>query len=296
MRPAVCLSSKGGVQQAPRAAILASEPDDRIEFATVPEVPGVEFFRVDAVARLWRWHHETYTVSSPPMPLQVEWRYRARLHRTDPATVAFMEPGEVHADLSKHERYERQRVLFFAPETVNAAARELGRPGGEVHWRDGQQSRADLRGELLRAHAAFETETTTLERQSRIAHVLERLLTECSDSRTLDPPPTLEPDAVRKARAFLLDHWADNVSLEELVGVAGIGRFRLVRAFHAAVGLPPHAYQIRVRVGRAMAMIRMGDSLVDVAASTGFTDQSHLARHFTRIVGIAPGRYRQAVR
>lgn len=284
------------MQQPPRAAILASEPDDRIEFATVPEVPGVEFFRVDAVARVWRWHHETYTVSSPPEPLHVEWRYRSRLHRTDPATVAFMEPGEVHAELRKHGRYEQQRVLFFAPETVNAAARELGRPSGEVHWRDGQVSRADLRGELLRTHAAFETETTTLERQSRIAHVLERLLIECSDSRTPHPPSTLEPDAVRKARTFLLDHWADNVSLEELVGVAGLGRFRLVRAFHASVGLPPHAYQIRVRVGRAMNMIRMGNPLVEVATNTGFTDQSHLARHFTRIVGIAPGRYRQAVR
>jgi AraC-like DNA-binding protein len=284
------------VQQPARAAVLASEPDDRIEFATVPEVPGVEFFRIDAVARLWRWHHETYTVSSPPVPIHVEWRYRTQLHRTDPAAIALMEPGEMSAELRKDDRYDQQRVLFFSPEAVNAAARELGRPGGEVHWRDGQVSCANLHGELLRAHAAFETETTTLERQSRIAHVLERLLTECSESRTLDPPPTLESDAVRKARAFLLDHWADNVSLEDLVGVVGIGRFRLVRAFHAAVGLPPHAYQIRVRVGRAMAMIRMGSPLVEVATTTGFADQSHLARHFTRIVGIAPGRYRQAVR
>ncbi len=256
----------------------------------------MEFFRVDAVARLWRWHHETYTVSSPPEPMQVEWRYRTRLHRTDPATIAFMEPGEVHVELHKTARYERLRVLFFSPEIVHAAARELGRPSAEVHWRDGQQSHPDLQGELLRTHAAFETETTTLERQSRIAHVLERLLTECSDSRSPHPPATLEPDAVRKARTFLLDRWADNVSLEELVGVAGIGRFRLVRAFHAAIGLPPHAYQIRVRVGRAMSMIRMGRPLVQVAANTGFTDQSHLARHFRRIVGIAPGRYRQAVR
>jgi len=284
------------VQQTPRAALLASEPDDRIEFATVPEVPGVEFFRVDAVTRLWRWHHETYTVSSPPEPVQVEWRYRSRVHRADPATVAFMEPGEVHVELHKTARYERLRVLFFSPEMVHAAARELGRPCAEVHWRDGQQSYPDLHGELLRTHAAFESETTTLERQSRIAHVLERLLTECADSDVPRPLATLEPDTVRTARSFLLDHWADNVSLEDLVGVTGVGRFRLVRAFHAAVGLPPHAYQIRVRVARAMTMIRTGLPLVEVAASTGFADQSHLARHFRRITGVAPGRYRQAVR
>jgi len=101
---------------------------------------------------------------------------------------------------------------------------------------------------------------------------------------------------VATARILLLERWRDNVSLDELVTAAGIGRFRLMRAFRATLGLPPHAYQIRIRVARAMAMIRTGVPLVDVAGASGFTDQSHLARHFTRVVGVTPGRYRQAVR
>jgi AraC-like DNA-binding protein len=43
-------------------------------------------------------------------------------------------------------------------------------------------------------------------------------------------------------------------------------------------------------------MIRTGVPLVEVAGAAGFTDQSHLARHFTRVIGVTPGRYRQAVR
>jgi len=284
------------VHQSRRAAVLANAPDDRIEFATVPELPGVEFFRVDAEPRMWRWYHETYTVCCTPAPVRVEWRYRNRLHRTEPTSVVLMEPGEVHAEVRKFEARERLRVLFFSPEAVDAAAQELGLRAGEVHWRDGQLTRANMLGEVLRTHAALETEATPLEVQTRVARILERLLTEFSEGGTRPPLATPEPSAVRRARDFVLAHWADNVSLDELVAVSGLGRFRLVRAFHAAVGLPPHAYQIRVRVGRAMTLIRVGIPLVEVAATTGFADQSHLARHFHRVVGVAPGRYRQAVR
>ncbi|MDJ0742612.1 MAG: helix-turn-helix domain-containing protein [Xenococcaceae cyanobacterium MO_167.B27] len=32
-------------------------------------------------------------------------------------------------------------------------------------------------------------------------------------------------------------------------------------------------------------------SIADVAAETGFSDQSHLHRYFKRIVGVTPGQY-----
>ncbi|WP_299690788.1 hypothetical protein [Hydrocarboniphaga sp.] len=33
-----------------------------------------------------------------------------------------------------------------------------------------------------------------------------------------------------------------------------------------------------------------------MAAAVGFADQAHLARHFTRIVGITPGEYAKQIR
>jgi AraC family transcriptional regulator len=37
-------------------------------------------------------------------------------------------------------------------------------------------------------------------------------------------------------------------------------------------------------------------SLADVAKECGFSDQSHLARHFQRIVGVTPGAWRRALK
>jgi AraC-like DNA-binding protein len=85
------------------------------------------------------------------------------------------------------------------------------------------------------------------------------------------------------------------VRLDDLAAASGMGRFQLLRAFRAAVGLPPHAYQLSLRVTRAMALIRSGLPLADVAAEAGFADQSHFTRRFAAVVGIPPARFRRAV-
>lgn len=46
------------------------------------------------------------------------------------------------------------------------------------------------------------------------------------------------------------------------------------------------------RVDRARRLLLAGRAPADVAGATGFYDQAHLTRHFKRLVGVTPGRYR----
>ncbi len=267
------------------------------DLSAAPDVPGVEVMRVEAPARLWRWYHETYTIATPIVPMHAEWKYRNALYCTRPVMVAFMEPGEISAEVRKLDEHETFRALLVSPGAMQEAAREVGVPAGDVHWREGSVNHEGLFHDCIRLHAALETDCTALERQARFTGLVARLLGDFCERR---PPsqaaPNGEPAAVRLARELLHERWADNVLLDELVAVSGVGRFHLIRAFRDAVGLPPHAYQIRIRVARAKTLIQLGMPLVDVALNTGFTDQSHLTRHFTRVIGVSPGRYRQAVR
>ncbi len=97
--------------------------------------------------------------------------------------------------------------------------------------------------------------------------------------------------AVMAARDYLRRRVHEAITLEELARISRMSRFHLVRAFAAHIGLPPHAYQTRVRLERAMALLRAGIRPGEVANLTGFADQSHLTRHFRRIVGVTPGEY-----
>ncbi len=64
-----------------------------------------------------------------------------------------------------------------------------------------------------------------------------------------------------------------------------------MRVFRQETGLPPHTYLIQLRINQAKAHLQAGETIAEVAAATGFSDQSHLTRRFKRIVGVTPGQY-----
>jgi AraC family transcriptional regulator len=85
--------------------------------------------------------------------------------------------------------------------------------------------------------------------------------------------------------------------MEQLAAVAHLSPYHFARQFKAATGLPPHQYIVARRVERAQQLLRRGDhSLAEVAARTGFSDQSQFCNHFKRLVGVTPGRFRMPAR
>ncbi|WP_420996602.1 AraC family transcriptional regulator [Cupriavidus sp. 30B13] len=110
-------------------------------------------------------------------------------------------------------------------------------------------------------------------------------------------PPAAPDWRVERAREYLRAHYADEVTLDTLAQAASLSVFALCRKFAAAYGLSPHRYQLVLRVHEAKARLLRGGAIGDVAADTGFADQSHLGRHFKSLLGITPGAVaRQAAR
>ena len=67
------------------------------------------------------------------------------------------------------------------------------------------------------------------------------------------------------------------------------------RGFEHSAGVTPHHYLTQKRVERAQDMLAHTDlSLSEIAYAVGFSDQSHLARHFRQMLGVTPGRFRWA--
>jgi len=73
---------------------------------------------------------------------------------------------------------------------------------------------------------------------------------------------------------------------------AGMSREGFSRRFAKRHGLPPHAFWVMARLNHARELLRAGEGIADVAAATGFVDQSHLGGWFRRAFGVTPGRYR----
>jgi AraC-like DNA-binding protein len=81
------------------------------------------------------------------------------------------------------------------------------------------------------------------------------------------------------------------VSLGTLAAIAGFSPFHLCRVFERVVGVPPHVYQLDVRLTKAAGLLARGKRIVSVAMETGFCDQSHFHRAFKRKFGVTPRQY-----
>jgi AraC family transcriptional regulator len=142
-------------------------------------------------------------------------------------------------------------------------------------------------------------------------HLL-RNYSQCADGRILEacaaPEETVHtvlkeevpgragsPRAVAEAVRFIQENYSRDVSLNDIAEAVHLSPFHVARLFKQALGVSPHQYLIQVRVNSARSLLEAGSgerSLAEVASAVGFADQSHLTRHFKRLLGVTPKQIR----
>jgi len=90
----------------------------------------------------------------------------------------------------------------------------------------------------------------------------------------------LSPAVTRRVCDYIEGHLDEKIWLDGLAALAGLSTDHFARAFHQSVGVPPHTYMLRQRLEHLEHMLRDTHApLSEIAQATGFSDQSHLARH-----------------
>jgi len=166
--------------------------------------------------------------------------------------------------------------------------------GGDVVLASPRVRDRRLAQSFLELHAALERPAWRLERDTLLQEWLSALTGRTAGATT--PRAARRDPALRRACELVGDDLARNVGLSEVAAAAGVSRHRLTRLFRAAYGLPPHRFVLAQRIRAARRLLERGATPAEVAAQTGFFDQSHLHRHFTRTLGMTPAAYAAAVR
>lgn len=112
--------------------------------------------------------------------------------------------------------------------------------------------------------------------------------------RRFREPRRGSPDWLSRVREILHDRYREHLSLSELAGEVQVHPVHLARAFrkryHCCVG--DFIRQLRVEAA-SQELLRSNAPIAEIAARTGFTDQSHLSRILKRYAGISPGELRK---
>ena len=226
---------------------------------------------------------------------QGEYTYRGQTNPIPVGTLSTIHSGEAHAPSQRTELPSPATfwMMQVDPSMLQTTAAEvMGKPIHTAPYIP-QLSLGDQ--ELLRRFlwlcATIATRIDRLEQDLAWLDFATLLIARHAD---IHPQSTHYPEhrpAVTIARDFLQIHYRENLSLSGLATLAGLSRSHLSRMFHQETELTLSAYQQQLRINQAKKLLTQGLSIAKVATAVGFSDQSHLGRHFKRIVGVTPKEY-----
>ncbi|MFC9243759.1 AraC family transcriptional regulator [Streptomyces sp. NPDC057136] len=229
------------------------------------------------------------------------------MHVHDTWTLLIVDDGAVRYDLDRYERGTPSGTVSLLPPQVPHNG-SPATPHGfrkRVLYLDMTQldetfigpavDGPDLTDPVLRRrvgqlHKALANRGDEFEAESRLAFIGERLREHLRPRLAFG---SAGPDRgiAQSLRDLLDERLLEGIALEEAARLVHAHPTHLVRAFSGAFGIAPHQYMMSRRVDLARRLLLDGQPPGKVATAAGFYDQSHLTRHFKRIVGITPGRY-----
>ena len=102
----------------------------------------------------------------------------------------------------------------------------------------------------------------------------------------------LSPHKLKRVIRYIDDHLEEKILLENLAAIAQLSQHHFARAFKQSTGSSPHQYIIQTRIDKAQQLLeRSTMEINEVAIACGFSNQSHLHRHFKKHLGVTPKQF-----
>ncbi|HTH73712.1 MAG TPA: AraC family transcriptional regulator [Trinickia sp.] len=269
-----------------------------------PLLPGADMLTAEYREHEFSPHwHEAYTV--PVIEAGAEaYAYQGARHVAEAGTVPVINPGEIHTGSRAMEGGWRYRVFYVPIDFITQLAGQIASTPQPMPWFPVDVIRdPDLAERVARAHRLMEglgaahgkgkvlPNGDCLAAEMALIDAMSTLLVRHALGRAQAHRPGGDPPRVALMKERLAADLLEPLSLTELAASVDLSAFHAARLFTQATRMPPHAWRNQLRLQRALAPLREGAPVADVAAACGFTDQSHFTRHFRRMFGVPPGRW-----
>lgn len=193
-----------------------------------------------------------------------------------------------------HDQNDTALILSLPPSLVNTVVEEYGFDPRRVEIRNRFQIR-DVQLEnicwALKSEMESNYPSGRLYVESLGVSVASRLVSTHSSiaRRPAEQNGGLGGRNLKQTLGYIEEHLSQDLSLSQLASLSGISSSHFKTLFRESVGIPVHQYVIQRRLDRAKDLLMVGRlSIAEIALETGFSHQSHLARHLRRSSGLSP--------
>lgn len=200
--------------------------------------------------------------------------------------------------------------IMFVPDELDLADADLGHLPGyhalftlepRVRSRDQFASRLRLSADQLRSVSVL---------VDRLEHELTRrpagwqfsaracfmlIVTDLSRYyERVEAPEALTVRRLGQALSYIERHLADAPRLADIAAASSMSRRSLSRAFRDAMGCTPVQYMVRLRIDRALELLRNSDeSISEIAYALGYADSAYFSKQFHQQTGLTPRQARR---
>ena len=101
-------------------------------------------------------------------------------------------------------------------------------------------------------------------------------------------------NTISKSISFIMEHYNEDISAEELAEVSNISVSNLEKTFKKCYGTTPINYRNAIRINEAKKLLLSGFSISDAAEKVGWPNYYYFCKIFKRYVGVSPGEFRTA--
>lgn len=242
---------------------------------------SVELFEGTLTGHVFPWHfHSCYTIVIVEAGA-MEYEFRDDSLTVNAGQIAIINPYEPH--FNKPKGFCSYKVIFLPIAKIN------GSNGRDLVYFDKVCCRSlSLTQESLHVLTRLKDDTY-LHTEHLIQQLAAYLLTHLPSSlHTIGYDERILP-----AMEFVKANIQNKITVDALAGACRLSKFHFQRVFSSSVGLTANAYVQQQRIELSKKLIRQGSKIVTAALDTGYYDQSHFHKRFSKMYGVTPARFGQ---
>ncbi|MBC3796127.1 AraC family transcriptional regulator [Acetobacterium tundrae] len=184
------------------------------------------------------------------------------------------------------------RAINIKPEIMSKVVKEITGKDYTPYFTQNVVCQSDITLFVRDFYNAIIRRAPKLEKEEVLFFLLEQVLQEYA--APFEGIDISEPNQqIKMLCTYMENHFAENITLDDLLEMTNFGKSYLLRSFTKQVGVSPYRYLQTVRLDRVKNLLEQGIAPIDAAYMAGFSDQSHFTNFFKEFIGLTPKQYQR---
>lgn len=252
----------------------------------------IEAYNLSGIVQKFPNHfHEYYVIGFIEGGKRHLW-CKGKEYDTSSGDLILFNPRDNHYCAPVNGELLDYRAVNIKPEVMSRAVKEITGEAYMPYFTETVVYKSDIAQSVQDLYRAVLNDAPLLEKEENLFFLLDQILREyASDFESAD---VLRPNRqIQSLCQYMEEHFAENVTLDELLSMTDFGKSYLLRSFTRQTGVSPYRYLQTIRLDKAKRFLEEGIAPIDAAGMAGFSDQSHFTHFFKEFIGLTPKQYQR---